>query len=92
MFVEGLATELSDVDVHATALCPGFVRTEFHERAEMDVAGIPKQLWLTGRCRIQSDRGTATRQRAQRFLESSTGDGTNAETFSPITCPTESLP
>lgn len=46
VFVEGLATELSDVDVHATALCPGFVRTEFHERAEMDVAGIPKQLWL----------------------------------------------
>ena len=46
VFVEGLATELSDTDVHATALCPGFVRTEFHERADMDVAGIPKQMWL----------------------------------------------
>lgn len=46
VFVEGLAAELSETDVHATALCPGFVRTEFHDRADMDVAKIPKQLWL----------------------------------------------
>lgn len=46
VFVEGLDQELKDTDVHATALCPGFVRTEFHQRAAMDVAGIPKALWL----------------------------------------------
>lgn len=46
VFVEGLAQELKDTDIHATALCPGFVRTEFHERAALDVAGIPKALWL----------------------------------------------
>ncbi|MGB3673328.1 MAG: SDR family oxidoreductase [Candidatus Nanopelagicales bacterium] len=46
VFVEGLAAELADTGVHATALCPGFVRTEFHDRADMDVAKIPKQLWL----------------------------------------------
>jgi short-subunit dehydrogenase len=28
------------------ALCPGFVHTEFHERAGMDVTGIPDILWL----------------------------------------------
>lgn len=28
------------------ALCPGFVRTEFHQRGEMDVSGVPKWMWL----------------------------------------------
>jgi short-subunit dehydrogenase len=28
------------------ALAPGFTRTEFHDRAEMDVSGIPERLWL----------------------------------------------
>lgn len=28
------------------ALCPGFTRTKFHERAGMDVAGVPKFMWL----------------------------------------------
>lgn len=46
VFVEGLAAELGGTDVHATALCPGFVRTEFHERADMKVSNIPGALWL----------------------------------------------
>jgi short-subunit dehydrogenase len=32
--------------VNVLALAPGFTRTEFHERAEMDVTGIPERLWL----------------------------------------------
>lgn len=47
VFVEGLEDELKGTDVNATALCPGFVRTEFHERAALDVAQVPKQLWLS---------------------------------------------
>jgi short-subunit dehydrogenase len=32
--------------VHVMALCPGFVHTEFHDRARMDVSGLPSALWL----------------------------------------------
>lgn len=44
-FTEGLAGGLAGTGVQIQALCPGFVHTEFHERAgiEMD---IPKVMWL----------------------------------------------
>jgi len=45
-FTEILAHELSGSGVSATALCPGFTRTEFHERADLDVSRLPKALWL----------------------------------------------
>lgn len=32
--------------VSVTAIAPGFVRTEFHERMGVDVSGIPSVLWL----------------------------------------------
>lgn len=43
---EALATELRPDGVTVTALCPGFTRTEFHDRAEMNMSRLPDALWL----------------------------------------------
>ncbi len=46
VFSESLACELKGTGVTVTALCPGFTRTEFHERATMDMSRLPEPLWL----------------------------------------------
>jgi uncharacterized protein len=46
MLSEGLALALADTGVRVLALCPGFVRTEFHARAGLDRTAIPSALWL----------------------------------------------
>ena len=46
VFTETLAVELSGSGVTATALCPGFTRTELHERAGLDMSMVPQVLWL----------------------------------------------
>ena len=43
---ESLNTELSATNVKVSALCPGFTRTEFHQRGKMSMNGLPKFLWL----------------------------------------------
>ena len=45
-FSESLHLQYAASGVRVLALCPGFTRTEFHERAGMDVTGIPGPLWL----------------------------------------------
>ncbi|MFD2417806.1 SDR family NAD(P)-dependent oxidoreductase [Amycolatopsis pigmentata] len=44
-FTEGIATALPP-GVRMMALCPGFIRTEFHDRAGLDIP-VPKPMWLT---------------------------------------------
>ncbi len=46
-FSEALHAELAAHHVHVTALCPGFTRTEFQDRAEFDASDIPDMLWQT---------------------------------------------
>ena len=43
---ESLHTELSATNIKVSALCPGFTRTEFHQRGRMKMAGLPEFMWL----------------------------------------------
>jgi hypothetical protein len=44
---ESLHTELRGTSVKISALCPGFTRTEFHQRGRMKMKGLPDFMWLT---------------------------------------------
>ncbi|MEO8330369.1 MAG: SDR family oxidoreductase [Candidatus Nanopelagicales bacterium] len=46
-FTQGLATELAGTGVKATAICPGFVHTEFHQRAGVDMSNSSDWMWST---------------------------------------------
>ncbi len=43
---ESLHTELAGTHVKVSALCPGFTRTEFHQRGRMSMKGLPGFMWL----------------------------------------------
>ncbi|KJK60112.1 SDR family NAD(P)-dependent oxidoreductase [Saccharothrix sp. ST-888] len=46
-FTQGIARDLGGTGVRLLALCPGFTRTEFHERAGMGTSNIPSWAWLS---------------------------------------------
>jgi len=43
---ESLHTELAGTKLIVSALCPGFTRTEFHQRGRMSMKGLPAFMWL----------------------------------------------
>ncbi|MEU9344777.1 SDR family oxidoreductase [Streptomyces sp. NPDC048278] len=45
-FTQGAARDLAGTGVRLMALAPGFVRTEFHQRAGMGTDNIPGWMWL----------------------------------------------
>ena len=47
VLTESLHTELRGTNVRVHALCPGFTRTEFHQRGRMKMGGLPGFMWLS---------------------------------------------
>lgn len=45
-FSESLHVQYAGQGVRVLAVCPGFTRTEFHGRADMDTGGVPARMWL----------------------------------------------
>lgn len=45
-FTQGAARDLAGTGVRLMALCPGFVHTEFHQRAGMDMSALRSWMWL----------------------------------------------
>jgi short-subunit dehydrogenase len=61
-FTEGIATTVHGTGVRAMALCPGYVRTDFHRRAGIDVGARRGPFWLdparvVDECLADLDRG-----------------------------------
>ena len=46
VLTEAVNTELKSTNIKVSALCPGFTRTEFHQRGKMKMSGLPDFMWL----------------------------------------------
>jgi short-subunit dehydrogenase len=46
-FSEAVAAEVSGTGVDVLCVCPGFTRTEFQTRAEVDVSRVPNFAWMS---------------------------------------------
>ena len=46
VLTESMHAEVSKHGVNVSALCPGFTKTEFHQRAKMKMDALPNFMWL----------------------------------------------
>ena len=46
VLTEAINTEVKSTNIKVSALCPGFTRTEFHQRGKMKMSGLPDFMWL----------------------------------------------
>lgn len=53
VLTESLHTELRSTNVKISALCPGFTRTEFHQRGRMKMKSLPNFMWLSAEKVVQ---------------------------------------
>jgi short-subunit dehydrogenase len=53
-FSEGLSIELKGTGVTVTALCPGWVHTNFHDRAGVSTSKIPNSMWVDAEQLVQA--------------------------------------
>lgn len=54
-FSEGLAIECEPEGIRVQALCPGFTRTEFHDRMEFDQRGkAPSWMWMSAESVVET--------------------------------------
>lgn len=60
-FTLGLDTEVFDTGVVVQALCPGFTRSEFHDRMSMNKAKIPSFLWNSAEFMVDASIAAAER-------------------------------
>ncbi|MBM4269970.1 MAG: SDR family oxidoreductase [Deltaproteobacteria bacterium] len=53
-FTESLGEELRGTRLRVQALCPGFTRTEFQDRAGIDVSDLPDLAWMSAASVVES--------------------------------------
>ena len=63
-FTEALYEELRGSGVRVMALCPGFTRTEFQDRAGIDASGIPSLAWMSAEAVVDAAMSGYTRGEA----------------------------
>jgi Short-chain dehydrogenases of various substrate specificities len=64
VFTEGLAAELEGTGVRVQALCPGFTRSEFHQRIGPQAGDHRRFMWMTAESVVRASLAQLDRQGA----------------------------